>query len=235
MEEKRGGSSRPRSLMTGFSEAIVDCGLHDLGVSGDIFTWERSRGQQAWVQERLDRGMATSSWMEMFPLAEVKVLEVTTSDHLPLLVQLHRKVYVQRSRRFKFENMWIEERECRNIVQSCWREGDTSNLMEKKSRCCMRLEAWGGGLIRDIKQKMGNYRKEMQRYRSRRDISGIKKYNEARWQYMKLLEKQEIFWKQRAKQYWLGDGERNTRFYHKFADTRKEHNNIKKLKNEEGE
>lgn len=69
--------------MKDFSEAIMDCGLHDLGFSGDIFTWERSRGTDRWVQERLDRGMATQQCVEMFPLVEVKVLDVTTSDHLP--------------------------------------------------------------------------------------------------------------------------------------------------------
>ncbi|XP_074346242.1 uncharacterized protein LOC141685013 [Apium graveolens] len=235
MEEKQGGSTRPRSLMAGFFEAIMDCGLHDLGFWGDLFIWERSRGQQTWVQERLDRGMAMSSWIEIFPLVEVKVLEVTTSDHLPLLLQLHRKVYVQRGRRFKFENMWLEERECRSIVQTCWSEEGTRDLMEKISRCCMRLEECGGGLIHEIKIQMGIYGKEMQRYRSRTDTSGIQKYNNAHWQYMKLLEKQEIFGRQREKQFWLRDGEKNTRFYHKFASTRKEHNKIKKLKNKDGE
>ncbi|XP_074328246.1 uncharacterized protein LOC141666148 [Apium graveolens] len=46
---------------------------------------------------------------------------------------------------------------------------------------------------------------------------------------MKLLRKQEIFWRQRAKQHWLREGEKNTRFFHKFSSTRKEHNNITKL------
>ncbi|XP_074346113.1 uncharacterized protein LOC141684875 [Apium graveolens] len=73
--------------------------------------------------------MAMISWCEMFPSAEVRVLEVTTLDHLPLLLQLHRQVFVQRSRRFKFENMWIEERECRGIVQSCWREEEKQSQL----------------------------------------------------------------------------------------------------------
>lgn len=46
VEEKRGGQAHPRRLMEGFSEAISDCGLQDLGFTGDIFTWERSRGTE---------------------------------------------------------------------------------------------------------------------------------------------------------------------------------------------
>lgn len=51
---------------------------------------------------------------------------------------------------------------------------------------------------------------------------------------MKLLEKKEIYWKQRAKQFWLRDGDKNSRFFHKFASARKEHNKIQRLRDEQG-
>ncbi|XP_074352478.1 uncharacterized protein LOC141691607 [Apium graveolens] len=235
LEEKRGGKQQPRRLMEGFWDAIMDYGLHDLGFTGDIFTWDRSRGTYKWVQERLDRGMATQQWMNMFLLAEVTVLEVTTSDHLPLMLQLHRKVFEKRRCRFKFENIWIGEREYRNIVQECWRQDGERDLMEKIMSCSLKLEEWGGGLIREMKVQIGKYRKEMQRYRSRRDTFEIQKYDAARWQFIRLLEKQEIFWRQRAKQFWLREGDRNSSFFHKYATTRKEHNKIKKLKDKHGE
>lgn len=60
MEEKREGQRQPRRIMEGFSKEIMDCGLHDLGFSGDIFTRETSRGKERWIHERLDRGMATN-------------------------------------------------------------------------------------------------------------------------------------------------------------------------------
>lgn len=85
--------------------------------------------------------------------------------------------------------------------------------MEKITRFFLKLEEWGGGLIREMKLKMRNYRKDMQRYCSRRDMIGIQKYDTARWQYMKLLEKQEILWRQRANQFWLRDVEKNTQFF----------------------
>ncbi|KAL8106747.1 hypothetical protein AgCh_023493 [Apium graveolens] len=60
-------------------------------------------------------------------------------------------------------------------------------------------------------------------------------YEEIRWKYLKLLEKQETFWRQRAKQFWLRDGDKNTIFFHKYASTRREHNKIRRLKNAQGE
>lgn len=89
-----------------------------------------------WVQERLDRGLATSSWRELIPAAKVRVLEVSTSDHLLLCIMLNKQVYMPKERRFRFKNVWIKERECRNIIQECWySEGDT-NIMEKMVRYC---------------------------------------------------------------------------------------------------
>lgn len=72
MEEKRGGQRHPAALLDGFSEVVMECGLRDLGFTGDIYTWERARGTERWVQERLDRGLTTDEWIEMFPEAKVE-------------------------------------------------------------------------------------------------------------------------------------------------------------------
>jgi len=39
-----------------------------------------------------------------------------------------------------------------------------------------------------------------------------------------LLHQEEHFWKQRAKIYWLSDGDANTSFFHAFANARKKWN-----------
>lgn len=52
--EKLGGRPHPISLLEGFNEVITDCGLMDLGFTGSEFTWEKSRGTNMWIQERLD-------------------------------------------------------------------------------------------------------------------------------------------------------------------------------------
>lgn len=90
--EKKGGRAHPRHLLEGFSETVNDCELMDLGFVGNEFTWEKSRGQNNWLQERLDRGLGNQLWKEMFPAAEIKVWEVSTSDHLPLVVNLNKQV-----------------------------------------------------------------------------------------------------------------------------------------------
>lgn len=80
--EKKGGRPQPRFLLDGFRNVVANCGLTDLGFSGSEFTWESSRGSAAWIQERLDSCLANYDWKAIFPLAEVKVVEVSTFDHL---------------------------------------------------------------------------------------------------------------------------------------------------------
>lgn len=67
--------------------------------------------------------------------------------------------------------------------------------------------------MQEMRNEIQYYRKEMRRLRSRRDEYGVSKYNEARWEFLKLLEKQEVYWKQRSKPFWLKERDQNTRFF----------------------
>ncbi|XP_074361982.1 uncharacterized protein LOC141702184 [Apium graveolens] len=129
--EKLGGRPHPRNLLEGFHNTVIDCGLEDLGFTGCEFTWERYRGTPRWIQERLDRGLANQGWRLLFPNAEIQVLEVSTSDHLPLILQLNKQVFAQKAKRFRFENIWIKEADCRNLVQNSWNSNDLGNILEK--------------------------------------------------------------------------------------------------------
>ncbi|XP_074347433.1 uncharacterized protein LOC141686289 [Apium graveolens] len=197
--EKCGGTPQPRGLMEGFRNVVNECALTDLGFSGNEFTWERSRGTPNWMQIRLDRGLENSAWQRLFPRAEVKVLEVSTSDHLPLFLELNQMVYVPDIKRFRFENCWVREDQCSKIVKDSWIEADGWNIMKKMEYVSLKLEEWGGGLVQELRNQIKKCRTNMQRLRSRRERYGIQQYEEARDLYLKLLEKQEVYWKQRSK------------------------------------
>lgn len=72
------------------------------------------------------------------------MIEVTTSDHLPLYLHLNKQVYVPKQKRFRFENVWLREQECRNIVRNGWEIGTELDIIGKIRLCGLRLQEWGG-------------------------------------------------------------------------------------------
>lgn len=68
------------------------------------------------------------------------MLDVFTSDRLPILLQLHRKIYVPKRRRFKFENMWLLEKDCMGIVESSWNEVHHDDILYNINKCATKLD-----------------------------------------------------------------------------------------------
>ncbi|GAU50179.1 hypothetical protein TSUD_408720, partial [Trifolium subterraneum] len=57
----------PNGLCMGFQQAVNDCDLTDIPIEGHPFTWIKSRGTPHVIEERLDRAMASTSWLQLFP------------------------------------------------------------------------------------------------------------------------------------------------------------------------
>ena len=59
LDVKNGGNSRLMGPMVEFKNTLLHCGLVDMGFSGYPFTWRNGRQGEAFVEERLDRVVAT--------------------------------------------------------------------------------------------------------------------------------------------------------------------------------
>ncbi|XP_075675058.1 uncharacterized protein LOC142644299 [Castanea sativa] len=85
-EEKMGGALRRESQMKDFKEALDYCGFRDLGFVGALYTWCNNQFDKTTIWIRLDRGVATSSWIQMFPSTRVHHILGSLSDHCPLWI-----------------------------------------------------------------------------------------------------------------------------------------------------
>ncbi|XP_031095115.1 uncharacterized protein LOC115999403 [Ipomoea triloba] len=145
--EKRGRAPHLDWLLTGFQEAVADCGLVDFPFSGHQFTWERSRGSAAMVEEKLDRILVTDTWLTLFDGATATSVSCPYSDHLPLLLMPIIVAHPPRRKRFCFDNMWLWEEVCREIVQHSWSKTvglsvmDRVELLETKGKRAL-VEGW---------------------------------------------------------------------------------------------
>ncbi|KAL5573082.1 hypothetical protein UlMin_022679 [Ulmus minor] len=157
--EKQGGIERAHYLMRNFREALNYCGLADLGYRGPKFTWCRGKATNL-VQERLDRMLGNSEWMDLFPNSYVHHLNLRGSDHRPLLVELLKADEFSnfgkswKRGRFHFEEAWVEETECSNIIKEQWSSSRTDSLdgvAGKLRLCASDLESWNLESFRRLK------------------------------------------------------------------------------------
>lgn len=70
-----------------FGIVWIGCGLHDLGFEGHNFTWSNKQSCAGNIQERLDRGVATTSWSDQFRFAKVSHLTRVLFDHCALWIE----------------------------------------------------------------------------------------------------------------------------------------------------
>ncbi|CAN0830960.1 hypothetical protein LINGRAHAP2_LOCUS1581 [Linum grandiflorum] len=114
--EKRGRSEHPSSLIRGFQEAVEECSLIDIPLQGYPFTWSRARGKPHGIEEKLDRYLANSEWLNLFPEVMLLNLVAPVSDHTPLLLCTHTMPLQLIRRRFRFENEWTTLPEWKQLV-----------------------------------------------------------------------------------------------------------------------
>lgn len=137
--EKRGRHPHPNWLITGFNEAVADSGLQDLAFEGNQFTWERSRGTPDMVEEKLDRILTTDSWLALFEGARACSLTCPYSDHLPLVLTPVVMANGTRHRRFCFDNAWIREDKCREIITTSWTRTMGQDVLDRIDACGVAL------------------------------------------------------------------------------------------------
>lgn len=233
--DKRGGRRYPGWLIQGFQEVLDECELFDMDMQGHPFTWERGRGTVNWVEIRLDRALVNRAWLDKFHQAKLINLEVTTSDHCPLLLKPKEEINIVRTKRFRFENAWLREPMCKKIVEEEWeRAQPTSSLYDKISSCSTVLSSWGKDITGDFQKRINHSKNVLRITRGRRDSVSIQQFQEESKKLTEIFTQQEVFWKQRSKQLWLKEGDQNSKYFHASAKAKRKVNQIRVLQDEAG-
>lgn len=171
-------------------------------------------------------------WQDLFLDFKVKHLDFWNFDHRPMLLEFQGEfLRYHGSKRFHFEL-------CKELVDNAWKGVDESNaiwgIINRLSACSRVLGNWNKenreAMQLGIKKKqkeladIGNAPGQVDWRRLRdieRDLDG-------------LLECEEVFWRQRSRVSWLREGDRNTKFFHAKAFSRKKRNTLYGLFDESG-
>ncbi|KAI9187217.1 hypothetical protein LWI28_025643 [Acer negundo] len=170
--EKKCGNAKMYSVLSAFHETLNFCEFRDLGFKGTPFTWWNRCGGNNAIFERLDIGLGTLSWCELFQNHSVRHLPYWGSDHRPLLIKFDSKNrrwqsnYSSRPRCFHMEELWTKFSNCKDIISSSWKETSRANEMsaiqEKLNKCDANLSTWSWQKFGGNSRRMDFLKKEFE-------------------------------------------------------------------------
>ena len=160
-EEKEGGHPKPIRLMNNFRSTLLHCGLIDLGFTGNMFTWNRTGGDD-FVQLRLDRACAMVEWRSLFPQVRVSHLQTSYSDHVPILLTTHLANHQVLPKKFprRFEEKWVTHPDCEVVIQQAWNH--TVNTGSPMYRLFEKIKNCRSAPVRWSKITFGQWKNNLQ-------------------------------------------------------------------------
>ncbi|KAJ9548141.1 hypothetical protein OSB04_020684 [Centaurea solstitialis] len=229
-EEKQGLHEHPDWCIQGFRETLSDCRLMDLSMHGFPFTWSRHKGKPNEVLERLDRAVASQSWINLFPNHWVENLTI------PLLLYTHqvRQPYPH-IKIFRFENKWLQEPSFDKLFLDSWNNLGNIDLPSKLSSLAVTFKKWGRNLNLSFKNDVKDAYSKLSLLRGNPNPIANAAFEEERQRLLAILLLEEEHWRQRSKVFWLKEGDTNTKFFHAVANGRRKSNRIIKLQDDNGQ
>ncbi|TXG57064.1 hypothetical protein EZV62_018377 [Acer yangbiense] len=194
VKEKSGGSNKSILGICQFREVIDDCNLVDLGFEGPKMTWNNRRDGDNNVQERIDRMLADTAWIDLFPGARVQHLGYNSSDHRPLLLSFADGFQGARKtnrKPFKFEHFWLKEEECSKVIREAWNllevPHSLGDLERKLMFCAGKLSFWSLAKFGSLRKRIEEKQKEVEELLSRAQIKGTMSLTQRPWMLRYLL------------------------------------------------
>ncbi|KAG7547431.1 Reverse transcriptase domain [Arabidopsis suecica] len=237
---KSDGFSVDRATLV-FRDCLQNASLQDLTFRGCTFTWWNKRLADL-IAKKLDRVLVNDEWAVSFPASFGLFSEPDFSDHSCSSITLDAATPFQK-KSFKFYNFLLKNQEFFQLISHYW---FSFNLV-------------GSDMFR-VSKKLRLLKKHIKDF-CRNNYSGIEKRvleahevliqcqssllsspsllnaaivleAEKKWQVLALAE--ENFFRQRCSISWLADGESNSRYFHRFANSRGSSNHIHYLLNKDG-
>jgi len=172
------------------------------------------------------------------------VLPSVGSDHWPISLQWDWSSEALR-KPFRFEQFWLEHKDFKDLVGQWWKEasipeGTNMFCLQKKLQALkIKIREWNRDQFGNIFQDKVQLQKDLEAVYRQGMASGWD--DELRMVERNLLDQlegrerqEEVYWRQKSRNLWLQEGEKNTRFFHNSVIQNRHRNKILKLKDQGG-
>ena len=178
------------------------------------------------------------SWRIQFQKIVIYHLEAINSYHCPLLLDTN-PIDTYALRPFRFEAAWKRDERSHRVIKDAWKEehsGTACNkLYQKQKSTQMALRKWN-------KEVFGHYQSRIKVLTSQIESIQELERTEANAIVKALLQsklnewifRNEMIWRQKSRECWLKEGDRNSKFFHLSTIVRRRRNNIDSIKTDDG-
>jgi hypothetical protein len=229
---ERVGSDQTSPAMRDFSDFISSLGLLDIPMEGGSMTWSNFMSRS-----RLDRFLFSPSLEDHFSKIIQRRLPLLLSDHFPVLLICG---YLQKRKSpFRFENMWLKEAGFHDKVKQWWESyifaGSSSFILAQKLKALkVDLRKWNVEVFGDVNVRKNTLLTSIQHLDGLEEEGQLSVEDKMARDHLKsdfehVLLMDEITWRQKSRALWLREGDHNTRFFHRIANSNRRFNTISRL------
>jgi hypothetical protein len=232
--DKQGGKPFASSSSDAFHGWLDSCGMIYLGFSGNPYTWSNKRQGHHLIKERLDRGIANSLWVQLFPHYSVQHLPAYSSDHNPIILNMV-PTDLTLPRPFRFEEFWTYDPSCGSTISSAWSStllGSPPFILSKKLKSTkLALKAWNSSYFGNIQRRIAHTLNHLEKVQQSPPTSYTFD-QELQLQNIldNLLFQEESLWRNKSRETWLTCKDLNTKFFHTSTIIKRRRNAIDFLK-----
>ncbi|KAG5613408.1 hypothetical protein H5410_024689 [Solanum commersonii] len=234
-EHERYNCIRRSQDMKDFSEFIQDMGLIDLPLHGATYTW--TRGEDFLQASRIDRFLISAEWNEFFGVVKQVALPRVLSDHSPLA--LESGDWTSDPSYFKFENMWLQHEGFHDMVKKWWQgyivNGSPDFILSQKLKFLKKdLVTWNKEVFGKLNSRISKAIDDLlltEQATEGRVRSQVEKNKilQLQLEIQQLAKAEETSWRQKSRCLWLKEGDRNTKYFQRIANSHKRYNHIDRL------
>ena len=204
-------------------------------LQGGSFTWSSSR--EVASKARLDRFLFSVGWEDRFPTVSQRRMSRLCSDHFPIV--LEGGSFQRGSMPFRFENIWIKNEGFVDRVQSWWDSyqvhGAPSFILANKLKLLKNyLKKWNVEVFGHVEARIKKFWKDLSALENMGESRGLS--TEERVEMGRIRDEleqatllEEISWRQKSRVLYVKEGDRNTKFFHRIANSHRRVNSIDRI------
>ncbi|XP_057823539.2 uncharacterized protein LOC131035830 [Cryptomeria japonica] len=242
--DKRGGVRRMCRIQTDFQTFVDSNALFEVATKGGNFTWTNRCLGFSNIAEKLDRFFLAGEW-NLAPLVfEAEVLAISSLNHFLVSLVLQKDGVPLRCP-FKMEKMWLREQGFSDQVVQWWKESPVVDgflsfqFFKKLSYVKQKLKSWNRIVFGNIFEEKQKIEGELGALNSKVLAKGMDevdylKEKDLLSRYGEVLQREEIFWRQKSHKKWIRAGDRNIKLFHSSVKVKRSLNRILSLHLKDG-